>query len=148
MDYKHIKEIGGLFVTAIREKDMQGMNVLNDPNKVDYKRKLLLELDKLENANSVKKDELLILSKFIRNRLWQSPDNTQKLYVLLHETNSAFGIIGDIIGYDLIYNIDGILEYVSILAKHKDFYSTGLDIVIFEDVTDDILKEDQGNIIK
>lgn len=98
MDYKQTQEIGGLFSKAIRERDMQGRNVLADSNKVDYKSELLLELDILERANCEKKDELQILSKFVRNRLWRYPDNTQQLYVLLHEINFVFNFFADIIG--------------------------------------------------
>lgn len=148
MNYKQSKKIGGLLSRTICERDVQGKNVLADSNKVDYKSKLLLELDILERANCEKKDELQILSKFVRNRLWRYPDNTQQLYVLLHEINFVFNFFADIIGYDLIYNIDGILEYVSLLAKHKDLYSSGIGIVSFEEVTDDICKKDLGKLIK
>ena len=148
MDHKEIKEIAGLFSSIIRARDSQGRNVLIDLNKVDYQGRLLSELDTLERANSEKKNELRILSKFIRNKLWRSPNNTRQLYVLLHEINSAFNLFADAIGYDLIYNIDGILEYLSLLAKHVDYYSSGINDVVFEEVTDDIMKEDQGKIIK
>lgn len=131
---------------VIRENDIR--NVLLDSSKVDYQNRLLSELDILERANCKKKEELRILSKFIRNKLWSYPDNTQKLYVLLHRVNSFFAVLGDIIGYEQIYTIDGILDYVSYLAKHKDYYSSGLDIITFEEVTDDILKEDQRKIIR
>ena len=148
MDHKDIKEIGGLFSAILRERDSQGRNVLVDPDKIDYQNGLLSELEKLERANSERKNELRILSKFIRNKLWRAPINTRQLCVLIHEINSAFGLFADVIGYDLIYNIDGILEYVSLLAEYKELYSSGLDIVAFEEVTDDIIKEDQGKIIK
>lgn len=148
MDHKEIKEIAGLFSTIIRERDSQGRNVIVNPYKMDYQNGMITELDKLERANSEKKNELRILSKFIRNKLWRYPDNTRQLYILLHEINSSFDLLADAVGYDLIFNIDGILEYVSLLAKHKDVYSSGIDIVAFEEVADDILKEDQGNIIK
>ncbi len=148
MNYRQTQEIGGLFSTAICEMDIQGRNVLTDPNRVDYRSKLLLELDILERANSEKKDELRILSKFIRNRLWRSPDNTQQLYVLIHRINYVFSMFAGVIGCELIYNIEGILEYVSLLAKYKEMYSSDIDIVLFEKVTDDILKEDSGKIIK
>ena len=148
MDYKDINEIVGLFSTIIRERDSQERNLLIGFDNVDYQQRLLSELDKLERANSEKKNELRLLSKFIRNKLWRLPGNTLQLYVLLHEINSAFSLFAEVIGYELIYNINGILEYISLLARYKDYYSKDIDIIAFDKIVDDIMKVDLGKLIK
>ena len=143
-----IKQIAGLFCDSLKYKELQGINAHSDRPRNDYRERLLLELDALERANDSKKEELRILSRFVRNKLWGSSSNTRQLYVLLHTVNSAFQIIADIIGYDFTYNIDGILEYTSILAKYKNQYAPTIDIIVFEEVADQILEVNHRDLIK
>ena len=143
-----IEQIGGTFREIIKQKELQGKYALANPERIDYRKQLLLELSALECSNDERREELRTLSWFIRNKLWDPPNNTQKLYVLLHIINVAFQTIASIVGYDLIYDIDGILEYVSILAKYKNQYAPAIGIIVFEEITDQILKVNQSEIIK
>lgn len=148
MNEKQMKQIGGLFAEFIKQKDAQGVHVLNDQAQVDYRAKLIQELFSLENANDEMHEELRALSKFIRMKLWRDPYNTKQLWTVFHHIFSAFQVIADIADIPVIFNVDTIIEFVSLLAKYKNSYDPDIEDLDFERIIDRILKINQERIIR
>ena len=145
-----LKKIGGLFNEIIQQKNNQGRNALADDCTVDYRLQMLLALAEIENANPEHKEELKELSKFIRNKLWNDSENsnTRALFYIVREINNAFSFVADIVGFSLVYGIDGIIEYISLLAKYKTIYFADAEIYIFEEIIDKVIEIDSGRIIR
>ena len=147
MDERIAKEISGLFVKVIKQRDAQGQGILLDSSKIDYGSKLLHELDLIEYANDELKDELRLLSKFIRNKLWRY-ETIQVLYIIIHWLNSSFQIISEAVGWQMIFDINALIEYISFLAKYKAHYYKDINETDFEVLVDAVLKTHYSKLIK
>lgn len=115
---------------------------------IDHKEHLFHELDKLEHAYDKMEAELHALSSFIRNILWDHPNNTRELLTVIREINNCFEAAAAIDGKDLIYSLDGILRYISFLSKYKERYAKSLDYIAFEEITDKIWLINQKKVIR
>lgn len=115
---------------------------------IDYKEHLFQELDKLEHAYDEREAELQAISFFIRNKLWNHPDNTKKLLIVISEINNCFEAAAAIAGKDLIYSLYGLLQYISFLSQYKKGYAKQLDNIPFEEITDKIWIINQKKVIR
>ncbi len=84
---------------------------------------MLTALDDLEKLSLSYAFELSYLSKRIRMDIWEPDKNSKQLAVCLDTINKVFRTMNDIIGDDVFFSLDTIIEYIKHLSKYSAIYS-------------------------
>ena len=112
---------------------------------VDINCKMLIELDRLEKLSEKYTQELKLVSKRIRNDIWNTT-NGYALFLLLHSINNSYeAYISK--SYDI--DLNQIINYISVLAKmsYKLGICPSLNWNYYECLIDDIVTINANSII-
>lgn len=108
---------------------------------------VLYQLDILENLSKEYKNELMFLSRKIRNDIWQIDINSKQLGYFLQKINNVFSLFNNILGSEDFYSLNTVIEYVKCLAKYSCFYAPSLPYFYFNELVNDLQLDSAKRII-
>lgn len=108
---------------------------------------VLYQLDILENLSKEYKNELMFLSRKIRDDIWQIDINTKQLGYFLQKINNVFSLFNKILGSEGFYSLNTVIEYVKCLAKYSCFYAPNLPHFYFNELVNDLQLDSAKRII-
>lgn len=108
---------------------------------------VLIELDNLEKLSTNYAHEMRYISKRIRKDIWISGVNSQELAYFLNKITNVFAMMNDIIGADIFFTLDTVIEYVKYLGKYSTFFNSSLDAQYFQELISETQLESAAYLI-
>ena len=112
---------------------------------MDINFKMLIELDRLEKLSKKYTQELRLVSKRIRNDIWNTT-NGYALFILLHSINNSYE---EYISKSYDIDLNQIIDYISVLAKmsYKLGICPSLSLNFYECLIDDIVTTNANSLV-